>query len=90
LIVELLRRDLRSAERDHIDAVASMAAAVAGASAWDKANPEDGVGGMSQNPYNVSHAQRQEARTSQKVAEVKAALDYAVDTFIEGDAPTDP
>lgn len=84
-IVQLVRNAYGRALESHHQAVAERAAAIAGASAFDKYNPEDGCGGISQNPYNVNRASELEMATKTYLADMREAYDFAVDTFLETD-----
>lgn len=82
IILKLVRDAQLNAMRTDRRATADHAAAEAGHKVWDKSNPEDGVGGISMNPYNVINAEKrmQEARAHHNT--MTEAYNYAVNTFI--------
>jgi hypothetical protein len=82
-IVNMLRAEYERATTAFRHAHADRVATDAAANAWDQFNPEDGVGGMSTNPYNANAASRREEEAKIHAAHMKDAYEYAVDTFIE-------
>ena len=82
IILKLVRDALFRAMQADRRATADHAAAEAGHKVWDQSNPEDGVGGISGNPYNVVAAENrmQEARANHDT--MRTAYGYAVSTFI--------
>lgn len=86
IILELVRDALtRATDKDRRE-VAHLAATKAGHKAWEAANPEDGVGCPSMNPYNVNRAQEDQEQARKNLITMQQAHDFAVDTFICGEA----
>lgn len=81
-IVALVRAEYHRASEAYRKAHAEHMGQVAAANAWDDLNPEDGVGGRSSNPYNVSLASEKENRTKVYAEQMREAYDFAVDTFV--------
>ena len=84
-IVETLRRVLAISEESYRKAYAEHAGAVAAAKAWDRSNPEDGVGCLSGNPYRPDSAAKYMERKQLEYERMRAAYEYAIDTFLEND-----
>lgn len=82
LIVGLVARHLDIATRDHIDSEIRLAATKASHAVWDQHNPQDGVGGPSMNPYNVSIAIEQLVKTDEALRVAREAHDLVVKTFL--------
>jgi hypothetical protein len=80
--VKLVRIAYEYAHEEHKRAVAERAAAHAGAKAWDEYNPDDGVGGMSQRPYNLNRVDEAEIAAQNTLADMREAYEHAVDTFL--------
>lgn len=81
-IVKILRREYDFKLRDYVQKMAERAAVIAGARVWDQHNPEDGVGGISGNPYKVEAAKEAAEEASQRLSEIQEVLDFAVETFL--------
>lgn len=86
-IVNVLRCTYEDALKNHMTAVSERAAAIAGANAWDDYHKDDGVGGFSQNPYNLNHVDNKVEQCRVALAHAKQALDLAVDTFLNTKQP---
>jgi hypothetical protein len=82
-IVKLVRAAYERAHGDHKRADSERAAAHAGAKAWDKYNDQDGIGGLSLNPYNLNRADEAAIAAGNYLADIREAYEYAVDTFLE-------
>ena len=63
-----------------VRAEADFAGAQAASAEWDRHNPDDGVGGMSGNPYRASEASVTAARTDYEAA--REAMEFATVTFV--------
>lgn len=81
-IVELLRAEYHRASEAYRHAHAEHMGQVAAANAWDQLKTDDGVGGFSSNPYNVSVASEKENRARVYAEQMREAYDFAVDTFV--------
>lgn len=86
IIVELVRNAYERAVIDSREAHAEKKAAEAGAKEWDRYNPDDGVGGFGQNPYNKPWTLNKDKEASNRMNELREAYNFAVDTFIEDDS----
>lgn len=82
VIVNLLRAEFHRASEAYRHAHAEHMGTVAAANAWDDSNPDDGVGGMSANPYNINAASDKEQRCRLYSDQMREAYEFAVDTFI--------
>lgn len=85
LIVRAVRREFEAARNRYQDAEINLAEVTAARKVWEKHNPDDGVGGMSTNPYNPKHAEGRVQMTKDFLGDIEAAYNLAVDTFLEGD-----
>lgn len=83
VIVNLLRREYERAQDNYRTAIAEHAGAIAFANAWDQYNSDDGVGGMSQNPYRIGQAEEREVAARNYLATIRDAYNLSVDTFVE-------
>lgn len=81
-IVALLRVEYHRASEAYRKAHAEHAGAIAAANTWDQHNRDDGVGGVSRNPYNVQTASENDERARVYAAQMREAYEFAVDTFI--------
>lgn len=90
LIVSLLRAEYHRASEAYRHAHAEHMGQVAAANAWDRLNPDDGVGGFKSNPYNVQNASDKEDRARVYAAQMREAYDFAVDTFVSADQQVAP
>lgn len=81
-ILKLVNDAFIRAMREDRRATADHAAAEAGHKVWDQSNPEDGVGGISMNPYNVINAETKMQLARAHHNEMREAYVYAVGTFI--------
>lgn len=82
-IVALVRNAYEQAHERHKHAVAEQAATISGANAWDQYNPDDGIGGFSQNPYNIARMDKRELECRNHLDNMREAYEYAVDTFLK-------
>lgn len=82
LIVSILRNHYEQAATAYRHAHAEHMGMIAAANAWDEANKEDGVGGFSRNPYNISIAANKEEQCRISAANLQGAYEFAVDTFL--------
>lgn len=82
IILKLVNNDLIRAMTEDRRATADHAATEAGNKAWDKANPEDGCGGISMNPYNVVVSENSMKLARENHNMMRKAYEYAVSTFI--------
>lgn len=82
-ILKLVSNACKVAQLDDRQATAAHAAAVAGHKAWYGANPLDGVGGISMNPYNVQWAQRCLDDARKHLEHLEATYEFAIETFVE-------
>jgi hypothetical protein len=83
LIVAIIRRNWEQAMEAHRTRTVEHAAAIASANAWDQYHPDDGIAGRSQNPYDVGRASENEMSARTYLAQIKAAYDLTVDTFLK-------
>ncbi len=81
-IVNMLRVENERAQEAWRHAHAERVGIDAAAIAWDEFNPQDGVGGFSQNPHNTNQASEREERARVYAAEIREAYEFAIDTFI--------
>lgn len=81
-IVNILRAEYERASEAYRKAHAERVGMDAAANAWDKFNPNDGIGGMSQNPHNNIKWSQREEEAKLYAAQMKEAYEFAVDTFI--------
>lgn len=83
-IINIINAEVKSAQRRYVDAVSERAAIIAAANTWDDFNKEDGIGGMSQNPYSpqLTRLDTREIDARNYYDLVKEAHDLAVYTFI--------
>ena len=82
-ILTLVGRAREYAQEADRQAIAAHAAAVAGHRAWDEANPMDGVGGISRNPYNVVSALVRLEDARKHLEHLEATYEFAIETFVE-------
>lgn len=84
LIVNLIRAEYERAIENYRRLYAEYTGILAAYNTWAEFNEDDGVGGMSCNPYNVCNADKKanEARIHQD--KMKDAYKLAVDTFLKG------
>ncbi len=83
IIVRVMRREVELAQERHIKVVAERAAKIASANIWDDLHPEDGVGGISMNPYaDLSRIDQREIESRNAMARMQQAYNLAVDTFL--------
>lgn len=85
IILKLVNDALTRAVQEDRRATADHAAAEAGHKVWDRANPEDGVGGISVNPYsadNVIHTEERMQLARANHDTMRTVYEYAVATFI--------
>ena len=81
-ILHLVQHALSTAMQQDRRATADHAATQTGCRIWDEYNSEDGIGGISQNPYNIESAKERMEQTRKHHKVMQAAYDHAVDTFI--------
>ena len=81
-IVKLLRSEYERAAESYRKAHAERVGMDAAANAWDQFNPDDGVGGMSQNPHSSGRWSEREEAAKLYAAQMREAYEFAVDTFI--------
>lgn len=81
-IIDLLRLEVARTEKLHLEARASYAGTEAASSVWMSHNSEDGIGGISQNPYNVPQARERAQKAALQADQARQAYDFAVDTFL--------
>ena len=77
--LKVLRRELNSATASATQALCALSATKAGRAEWLKHNPDDGVGGFSQCPYDTNHAERVAKSTAEEAELRQAAYDLAYD-----------
>lgn len=82
VIVNLVRREYDRALEEYKKAIAERAGCIASANAWNEFNKDDGIGGISMNPYNLNAADQKEERARVFVGQMKQAYELAVDTFL--------
>lgn len=82
IILKLVRDALTTAMRQDRQATADHAATQTGHRIWNEYTPEDGIGGISQNPYNIESAKERMEQTRKHHKVMQAAYDHAVDTFV--------
>lgn len=82
-ILKLVNDARLSALRADRRATAELAAHEAGHKVWKEENPEDGIGGMSGNPYNPDRRKEwaDDARAHHKYMD--EVYQFAVTTFVE-------
>lgn len=85
LIVALVRAHYESRVEEFCKASADHAGAIAAANVWDDCNPDDGVGGMSSNPYNPDRAATRQLNAQTAMDKAKGAYQLTIDTFLEED-----
>lgn len=83
-IVAIIRAAYEKSVENYRHTHAEWAAEVGAANAWDSLNTMDGIGGMSQNPYNINHAAKRDNEARIHMLNIKECYDFAVDTFLEG------
>lgn len=79
---ELAVAAYRKAHADHVGMIVS-------ANAWDDHNPDDGVGGMSQNPYNTDISSDKDISARKNYEKLREAYNFAVGTFLSDSPPED-
>jgi len=82
-IVKLVRAAYEQAHEAHKKADVERAAAYAGSSAWDDYHDDDGVGGLSLNPFNLNRVDDAAMATRNHLTNMREAYEYTVDTFLE-------
>lgn len=82
-IVAILRREYEQAVTNYRLAHAQHIGIVGAANTWDECNPDDGVGGMSQNPFNITAESNKDNAARIHAENMKEAYDLAVDTFLK-------
>lgn len=88
--MQLVRQHYERAVEAYRKASADHAGAIAASNVWDDNNPDDGVGGMSSNPYNPDRAGVRELDARAAMEKAKHAYQHTIDTFLEEDnASTD-
>jgi len=85
LIVKIIREKYEKAQEDFRHAHAERVGLDAACNVWDDLNKEDGIGGISQNPYatQARTAALRESNLQTFVSHMKRAYDCAVDTFLK-------
>lgn len=82
IIVNLVNREYLLSQERYRQASIDHAAMIASANTWDDFNENDGVGGMSQNPYRVDTAEQNLERARIYMNNIRSAYELAVSTFI--------
>lgn len=82
-IVAILREKYNEAETNYRRAHAEHMGQIAAANAWDELNKDDGVGGFSSNPYNITNASNKDTAAELYLSQMREAYNFAVDTFVE-------
>ena len=85
MIVAIIRKEYEIATTAYRLLHAEHIGIVASANAWDEHNPDDGVGGMSQNPYNIQIASSKDIASRIRVEKVREAYNFAIDTFLDNE-----
>ena len=83
LIVATLRREFDAALKRHLEARAERVRVIARADLWDELHP-DGVG---RNPFDLNYYDKEVVAAMSHYHLVRAAYDYAVDTFLGQSTP---
>jgi hypothetical protein len=81
-IVAMLRAEYERASEAYRKAHAERVGMDAAANAWDEFNPDDGIGGMSQNPHSSGRWSEREEAAKLYAAQMREAYEFAVDMFI--------
>ncbi len=81
-ILELVGNARECAQTADRRATAAHAAAEAGHKVWDDANPMDGVGGISMNPYDVERARTHLETARKRLEHLTATYEFAIETFL--------
>ena len=84
-IVAILRAEYERASEASRKAHAERVGMDAAANAWDDSNPDNGVGGMSQNPYSSDQWSKREEEAKLYAAQMREAYEFAVDTFLKNE-----
>ena len=84
-IVAMLRAEYEKASEAFRNAYATRIGMDAAANAWDDSNPDNGVGGMSQNPYSSDQWSKREEAAKLYAAQMREAYEFAVDTFLKNE-----
>jgi hypothetical protein len=81
-IVAILRSEYERSTGEYRKAHAERVGRDAAANAWEKFNPDDGIGGRSQNPHSSSRLTDREEEAKFYAAQMRETYEFAVDTFI--------
>ena len=88
-IVSLVRAEYERASEAYHKAHAERVGMDAAANAWDEFNPEDGVGGMRQNPHAGGRWSEREEAAKLYASRMRQAYELAVDTFVSDGVASD-
>ena len=81
-IISILRAEYERAAKSYRNAHAERVGMDAAANAWDRFNPDDGVGSISQNPHSSGQWSDREQSAKLYASQMREAYEFAVDTFI--------
>ena len=82
-LLRLLDNHRKNAILDEVKATAAHAADVCGHTAWDQANPGDGVGSFSQNPYQPEYRRGIMEKAKEKARHMEEVYQYVLNKVID-------
>jgi len=83
-LVQIVRRVESDARAEYVRARVEQASHLAAASVWQEENPNDGVGGMSGNPYATEERDKAHVDSAiQRHTDATELVDFVINRIIE-------